>query len=245
VIVTLAGVWLLAAPFAAPTVALAAGARAVQVFEPTSGDVIVLRLDPRSTPIAAPSLAIEPNSRDALLGLADRLQYQHRFAEAEQRLSQWLSRSPEDADARLKRAQVRLASGNARGALVDCLRAEPQLDALAASACRAQVQAALGDLPGARRLIETALARAAGSTAIESYAAGIAGELAARDRAYAPAEIFFKRSLASAGDAHYPRIAYAEFLLSQKRAADTLALLRDVPDSSAVIRLRRLALEQS
>lgn len=206
-------------------------------------DAVVLTLEPRNS------------QRGTLLGEVDRLQYQHRFSAAERRLSDWLAQRPEDAAARVQRAQIRLAQGNARGALADCIHATSQLDALTATACRAQALGQLGEIATARAMLEAALAAQSGSALagdhrapsddVLSWASGIAGELAQRAGQPREAEAWFKRSLATAGSAHFPRIAYAEFLLAERRHGDVLALLSASPDSSAVIALRRRAMARS
>ena len=212
-----------------------------QLFTPPSRETVILQLDPRGQPGRA--VETRDGDRSWTLQQADRLQYQHRFAEAESLLTRWLAAAPLDTDALLQRAQLRVAQNNPRGALGDCLRASPRLDSLAASACQAQAQGALGQISAARQLIEAALARSRSSTAIESWAQGLAAELAARDGAIGDAERWHRAALANAGGAHYPRVAYAEFLISQRRRSDALQLLASAPDSSTVMRLRRRALD--
>jgi tetratricopeptide (TPR) repeat protein len=217
------------------TWAAAAVAEPALRITPATPDTIVLRLEPRLT---RASHALTP------LEQADRLQYRHRYAEAEAILDEWLAARPADVTARLQRAQLRVARGNPRGALADCVTAAPQLSALAGSACQAQAIAALGDLRRARALIEAALQRSTDNVAVESWARGIAAELAMRTGDNATAERWYRAALAGSGGAHFPRVAYAEFLLSQGRAAQVLALLENAPEDATVLRLRRRAIEQ-
>lgn len=215
--------------------AAAADAQPAMNITPADPDAVVLRLEPRLT---RASRGLTP------LQQADRLQYRHRYAEAEAVLGAWLAQHPDDVTARLQRSQLRIARDNPRGALADCLHAAPRLSALAASACQAQATAALGSVDRARELVETALQRATDARAVRSWAQGIAAELAARDSDFPAAERWHRAALTDAGDAHYPRVAYAEFLLSQGRAAEVLPLLANAPEDATVLRLRRRALEK-
>jgi hypothetical protein len=97
------------------------------------------------------------------------------------------------------------------------MRAAPRLSALAASACQAQALAALGDRDQARQIVERVLAQETGSNAEISWASGIAAELAEKSGDLVGAEARLQRALDSAGGAHYPRVAYAEFLLRRQR----------------------------
>ncbi len=216
--------------------ALAAAPAAPVRITPADHDTIVLRL-PESMRTPAQALT--------LVQRAERLQYQHRFADAAALLDQWLTQHPDDASARMKLAQIRLALAQPRAALAECLRAAPGLDALAATGCQAQSMAALGAVPRARADIETALAHASSSSDVTSWAQGIAAELALRDGDLRGAERWHRKAVASAGSAHFPRIAYSEFLLQQGRAAEVLTLLADVPDDASVMHLRRRALERT
>jgi hypothetical protein len=157
------------------------------------------------------------------LARADRLQAGHRFDEAEGVLDAVLARQPGDAQAHLMRSQVRIARGQPRGALADCVAASGRLDALAASACVAQAQAALGDPVSARRLVERALAAAGVSSPTRGWAAGIAAELAAGDCDPVAAERWYRLAIADSGHAHYPELAYREYL--EHGAAECPALV--------------------
>lgn len=215
--------------------AAAADAQPATRITPASPDTIVLRLEPRLTRASHVLTQREQ---------ADRLQFRHRYAEAEAVLDGWLAQQPDDVAARLQRAQLRIARENPRGALADCLQAAPQLSALAASACQAQAMASLGAVPRARELVEAALQRSSDTRAVQSWAQGIAAELAVRDRDLAAAERWYRAALRDAGGSHYPRVAYAEFLLAQGRAAEVLPLLETTPEDATVLRLRRRALER-
>lgn len=214
----------------------AAAPSPAQRITPVDHDTIVLRL-PESMRTPARPLT--------LVQRADRLQYLHRYAEAAALLEQWLAQHPDDAGARLRLAQVRLALAQPRAALAECLRAAPGLDALSATGCQAQSMAALGAVARARADVETALARATSSRDVTSWAQGIAAELALRDGDVRGAERWHRAAVANAGSAHFPRIAYSEFLLQQGRSAEVLTLLADVPDDASVMHLRRRALEHS
>lgn len=204
-------------------------------FTPASADTIVLHIDKRVGGLPGVATPVQ---------VADELQYRHKFPAAETVLNEWLSVHPADAAALLQRSQLRVALGNPRAALADCMRAAPRLSALAASACQAQALAALGDRDQARQIIERVLAQEEGSHAETSWASGIAAELAEKSGDLVGAETRLQRALDTAGGAHYPRVAYAEFLLRRQRYQDAWRLLEGADDSSPVMRLRRLALEK-
>jgi tetratricopeptide (TPR) repeat protein len=204
-------------------------------FAPASADTIVLHIDKRLGGLPALATPVQ---------VADELQYQHKFSAAETALSDWLSAHPQDASALLQRSQLRVALGKPRAALADCMRAAPRLSALAASACQAQALAALGERDQARQIVARVLAQHAGSNAEISWASGIAAELAEKSGDLMGAEARLRRALATAGGAHYPRVAYAEFLLRRQRYHEVWRLLEGAEDSSSVMRLRRLALEK-
>jgi tetratricopeptide (TPR) repeat protein len=159
--------------------------------------------------------------RDAI-DRANALQAVHRFAAAEAVLTAHLAAVPADAVARLHRAQIRLARRDRPGALADCLAAARGLDAVAATACVAQAEHALGASRRAREALERAILSNQAEPAVDSWASGIAAELAAFDGDLAAADRWHRRSIARAGTAHYPRLAYARFR-AEHREADLAA----------------------
>jgi tetratricopeptide (TPR) repeat protein len=216
------------------TIGLSAGAQAAGVdVTPADPEAVVLQLDRRVVTAHA----------DGILEEVDRLQYRHRFADAERLLDQWLAARPRDGNARLQRSQLRIAQGNARGALADCLQGAPWLDALSASACESQALGALGQTARARQLIETALSRAQHDAPALAWAQGIAAELAAREGAVEVAEAWHRRAVAQRNAGHFARIAYAEFLLARARPREVLKLLASTPDDETVMSLRRRAIQ--
>lgn len=224
-------------PAGAPAVAAAPAGTASE----QRADEIVLDVGPAAVTSDFASSA----DRAALLDAANRLQQRHRFGEAEALLGGWLARSPADARVLLVRSQLRVHARNARGALADCMTAAAGLDALAASGCVAQARGALGDVRGARLLVESALARAAdddvADDATESWASGIAAELAVRDGDDVAADRWHRRAVELGGDAHYPPLAYADFLLDRGRRADALRLLAHAKATPEVLRRRARA----
>ncbi len=204
-------------------------------FARPSPETIVLQVDRRLGDSAA---------QTTLPQAADELQYQHKYTDAETVLNEWLASHPRDASALLQRSQLRIALGNPRAALADCMRAASALSPLAASACQAQALGALGDRDRARQIVDRALEHQAGSLAEISWASGIAAELAEKSGDLVGAEERLKRAMDTTGVAHYPRVAYAEFLLRHQRYAEAWRLLDGAADSSAIMRLRRMALEK-
>lgn len=219
------------------TLALAAAAAGAVPATPAR------RPAPESVVLDLEAIAPAGADRGALARDADARQYRHDFAGAEAVLTALLARWPGDANARLARAQARIARGNPRGALADCFTAAAGLDALAASACAAQARAALGEPAAARALVERALAMDGGRAdpAVRSYAAGIAAELAAHAGQDGRAERWYRQALATAGNGHYPAVAYADFLLARGRPSDALAILTGQVTSPGIAERRERA----
>lgn len=213
---------------------------------PSDPSAVVLRMDRRV--LLRDDVAV---TEDALLARADALQYQHRFVEAEQLVSRWLGAPPQDADrgavaqALLMRAQLRIEQGQARRALADCVRAATGLNAVVATACEAQALAMLSGASGARAALDAVLRRGdlRVSSAELSWAQGIAATLAARAGDPVAAERWFRAAVDNGGNVHYPRVAYAQFLLAQRRPDEALELLAQASDDATVMRLRRQAFE--
>jgi tetratricopeptide (TPR) repeat protein len=188
--------------------------------------------------------AVGGDARATTLALVDEFQQAHRFADAERLTADWLARDPYDAEMRVVRSQLRIHAGDPRGALADCMAASARLDALASSACVAQARAALGDPRGARDLVERALAAAPrddAAASTRSWAAGIAAELASKAGDDDAAERWHRESVALAGTTHFPRLAYADFLLARQRHRDALRVLDGAPDTGEVRRRRQRA----
>jgi tetratricopeptide (TPR) repeat protein len=177
-----------------------------------------------------------------LLRYADMLQYRHEFASSEGVLTRVLSRQPDDGTARLARAQARLALGNARGAVGDCLLAARSIDPLAASACMAQAEGMLGDPGPALELVQQALNSVTATDDVRSYASGIAAELAGKTGQPKLAERWYLEALRTAGWRHYPALAYADFLIASNRPAEALTVLASRPATQPIRERREKAL---
>lgn len=139
----------------AATLALASGymEHARRVREP--------RFFGRAEALLAP-LAKLPGAGGELRRLyAETLQYRHAFEPAEALLNELLGENPRDADARLRRASLRLTRGDFAGARADCVQlTASHVDfAVSGYACLAEAMAGSGELTRALELLATAAAQ--------------------------------------------------------------------------------------
>lgn len=185
---------------------------AARVYRPSDPSEIVLELER-----VAPSDGTE-SSLTIEVERADALQRRHSFAAAESLLTQVLARYPRDAEARLMRAQVRIHLRDAKRALEDCVALATMTDSLTTTACIAQARALAGDRERAYALISIALNAGGGSPAVRSWAAGIAGDLAAALGRHADAGSWYEAMYRLDPENHYARLQYGQWLLESGRS---------------------------
>lgn len=159
------------------------------------------------------------DSRNPAMALrrAQLLQHKHEFGAAEQVLGDILRSNDRDREARLMRAQVRLHLHEPQGAMADCTALMPLVDLLTSTTCIAQARVALGDLQRAQALLLRVLDFQRGDAATQSWAAGVAGEFAARLGDASAAERWYRESFELDPQSHYARITYADWLISARR----------------------------
>jgi tetratricopeptide (TPR) repeat protein len=192
----------------------------VPVRVPATPDAVLLRVPVVATPAASPA-ALRRSKAQAL-------QYRHAFDAAINELDSLIEENPRDVDARLMRAQILVLQWRAKEAMRDCNAIQSQVSLQVFATCAAQVRAALGDPRGGYALVQVALhgVAAAGTDAVRSWSAGVAGELAQRLGDEAAAGRWYALAWRSDGDSHYARLNYADWLLAQKQyaaAADVVA----------------------
>jgi hypothetical protein len=166
--------------------------------------------------------ATDSGALSLALRRAQLLQHKHEFAAAERVLGEILGINGRDREARLMRAQVRLHLHEPQQALADCTALMPLVDLLTSTTCIAQARAAQGDLPRAQALLLRMLDSQRGDEATRSWAAGVAGEFAARLADAPVAERWYRESFRLDPQSHYARITYADWLLSAGRFDEAL-----------------------
>jgi hypothetical protein len=169
---------------------------------------------------------LEPGAAALTLRRAQLLQHKHEFAAAERVLGTILDTDGHNREARLMRAQVRLHLHEPQQALADCTALMPFVDLLTSTTCVAQARAAQGDLQRAQALLLRVLDYQRGEDATRSWAAGVAGEFAARLGDASAAQRWYRESFELDPQSHYARITYADWLLSAGRFEEALQVAK-------------------
>ena len=193
--------------------------------------------------VLAPFVARAAEDAQLALLLADIHQYRHDFNGAAQLLDQVLVRDPRNSNARLMRAQIRIAQGNGREALRDCLHLVGREAAWVWSACSAQAYAISGRLDDAQRLLATNLRGQELQGERGAWVAGIMAQLAAQAGDHATEESWLRRALAADADDHVAAISLMDLLNASGRQSQTLQLLADRPASDAYLIRKAQALQ--
>jgi tetratricopeptide (TPR) repeat protein len=177
---------------------------------------------------------IKTNAELSLLS-ADIHQYRHDFTGAVQILDDLVHREPQNASARLMRAEIRLAQGRGRDALQDCLSLVGRESPWIWSACAAQAYAISGRLAAAKQLLSATLRDAAIEGERGAWAAGIMADLNAQSGEPAEAETWLRRALAANPDDHVAAIQLLDQWILSGRTQQALEWLRDRPVSDAYL----------
>lgn len=201
--------------------------------------------DPRFISYAQATLAPWVQRSDAsaetlILG-AITLQSSHRFDDALALLKRALRSDPRNSQAWLTRAtvlQVRGEFGPARQACAQLIGITDQVIALT---CIASVNAMNGKLPASHAALERVLGNSGSlSRDIRGWLLGQLGEMSVRLGNDDSAERYFKAALQANADDLYLKGEYADLLLRQHRAVETIALLKNNEAQDAL--LLRLAI---
>ncbi len=177
---------------------------------------------------------------DILLMRATLQQYLHEFDAAAASLQRLLARpGAPRPQAGLTLATVRRVQGRYAESDFACRGVAAAGAALHASACLAENVALRGEVDQARGVFERLLGGSRNPPATQAWLTTSLAELEQRAGRVAAAEAAFKAALRLDPDA-YTALAYADFLIEQKRPADALATLKREPRSDAV--LLRLAI---
>ena len=171
-----------------------------------------------------------------LLMRANLQQYLHEFDASARSLQRLLARpSPQRRpQAWLTLATVRRVQGRYADSDTACEQVAQAGAALHAQACKAENAALRGDSDGARATFNQLLATPALAAATQAWLTTSLAELEQRAGRAGAADAAFRSALKLDADA-YATLAYADFLIEQKRPREALALLKDQARSDAVV----------
>ena len=196
--------------------------------------------DPRFAGLALAALRPWPEAAGApapvLLMRATLQQYLHEFDASVASLRQLLARpgSEPQSQAWLTLATVLRVQGRYADSDAACREVGKGGAALYASACLAENAALRGETGAARRAFETLLADPALPAGARGWLATSLAELEERDGRAGAADGHY-RSVLRLGRDSYASIAYADFLIGQKRPGEALRVLNDEPRTDAVV----------
>ena len=224
-----------------PALALAAAkrhlAQAHELGDPRFAGMALAALDPWKDEATTPDAV--------LLVRATIQQYLHEFDASAASLQRLLARPGESRpQAWLTLATVRRVQGRYADSDAACKQVARAGAALHANACAAENAALRGDAARARGAFNALLADRRLPAATQAWLTTSLAELEQRAGNAAAADAAFQATLRLAPDA-YATIAYADFLIEQKRPAQALALLKDQPRSDAVLLRQAIAGTQS
>jgi tetratricopeptide (TPR) repeat protein len=152
------------------------------------------------------------------------LQSRHAFDASLNELDRALQARPDDAQAWLTRATVLRVLGRYEEAAVSCQHLQAIADAGVTSLCVESLRGLTGNLDDAYSRIASMPPQALAPEA-RAWRYSELGEMAERRGDDAAAEHWLREGLQLAPDDSYMRAAYADLLLRQQRAAETLRLL--------------------
>ena len=173
---------------------------------------------------------------DVLMMKATLLQYVHEFDASARSLERLLARpaAQPQAQAWLTLATVRRVQGRYAESDAACREVERSGAALHAGACRAENLALRGDAATARGMLRDLLAVRGLPVGTQSWLLTTLAELEQRDGRSDAADAAY-RSVLRLGPDSYAVIAYADFLIDERRPLEALALLKDRQRTDAVV----------
>lgn len=207
-------------------------ARAHELGDPRFAGMAMAAIDGWRNDAQAPA--------DVMLMRATLQQYGHEFDAAAATLQRLLARpGAPQPQAWLTLATVRRVQGRYADSDVACREVARAGSALHASACLAENAALRGDVERARVSLDGLLATPRLAAGTRAWLLTTLAELEQRAARPAAADAAFRAALQANPD-DYTRLAYADFLIEQRRAAQVPAVLKGQPRSDAV--LLRLAI---
>ena len=172
------------------------------------------------------------------------LQSTHHFGPALQDLDAVIAQQPQNAQAWLTRATVLTVQGDYAQATAACARLSTLTTQLVTVTCLANIASVTGRAASSERLLDLTLQRSSGAAPeLDSWAATLLAEMAARRGENAIAEARYRQALARQPRDSYLLGAYADFLLDQRRPQDVVKLLQDQQRIDALLLRYALALQ--
>ena len=175
------------------------------------------------------------------------LQSTHQFGFALQDLDAIIAQQPQNAQAWLTRATVLTVQGDYAQATAACARLSTMTTQLVTVTCLASIASiasVTGRAASSERLLDLTLQRSAGAAPeLDSWAATLLAEMAARRGENTIAEARYQQALARQPRDSYLLGAYADFLLDQRRPQDVVKLLQDQQRIDALLLRYALALQ--
>ncbi|WP_298400150.1 hypothetical protein [Janthinobacterium sp.] len=172
------------------------------------------------------------------------LQSTHHFGPALQDLDAIIAQQPQNAQAWLTRATVLTVQGDYKQATAACARLSALTTQLVTVTCLANIASVTGRVASSERLLDLTLRRSAGAAPeLDSWAATLLAEMAARRGENAIAEARYQQALARQPRDSYLLGAYADLLLDQRRPQDVFKLLQDQQRIDALLLRYALALQ--
>ena len=206
--------------------------------------------DPRFAGMAMSAIAgwtDEATMPDGILLMRANLQqYLHEFDASARSLQRLLARPSAQprSQAWLTLATVRRVQGRYADSDAACRQVAQAGAALHANACLAENVALRGDADGARATFTQLLATPALAAATQAWLTTSLAELEQRAGRASAADAAFRAALKLEPDA-YATLAYADFLIEQKRPREALAVLKNQVRSDAVVLRLAIAATQA
>jgi tetratricopeptide (TPR) repeat protein len=170
------------------------------------------------------------------LRMADIWQYRHEYDKALALIERVLTADPYEPQALLMRAAIRQTQGRFDLVHADCRTLLARGEATLGTTCLAQALGMTGKLAQAQRLLASLFARADGAPASQRvWMLTALADTEERLGLTQSAESRLRAALATDADAHYARLALADLLLNNGRAAEVAALLAPMPQTEGVL----------
>jgi tetratricopeptide (TPR) repeat protein len=186
----------------------------------------------RAEALLAPRLAAGDVPAGLALRMADIWQYRHEYDKALVLIERVLAANPHDTQALLMRAAIHQTRGRFDLAHADCRTLLARGEATLGTTCLAQALSMTGSLDKAQRLLTSLLERSRDLPASQRlWMLTALADMDERLGRTASAEARLRQALGVDGHAHYARLALADLLLADERAAEVSALLAAMPQT--------------
>lgn len=186
--------------------------------------------------VLSPWWALEQPPLPVLLMRATIRQSRHDFNGALADLKSLLKQTPDNAQAWLTQATVLRVLGRYPEAAQSCAQLQALASLFVSELCRLSVAGLSGELPASYSAM-SALAGPAQTPGLQAWWQSELADMAERMNRPVVAETHYRKGLVADAQDHHLRAAYADLLLSQKRADEALALVQN-HDRIDALRLR-------